>query len=72
MTASATSPAALEALALRVELQRLEAAAPLSARETARYLEIERRIDLLDAVPHAAFLRAKASEATPHPAEETR
>lgn len=71
MTASATSPAALEALALRVELQRLEAAAPLSARETARYLEIERRLGLLDGWHYGTgLLRAEASEATPP--EETR
>ncbi|MDO9364656.1 MAG: hypothetical protein Q7T60_17140 [Sphingopyxis sp.] len=33
---------------LQAELDRLEAAAPLSARETARYLELERRLLALE------------------------
>lgn len=44
--------------ALLHELARLEAAAPLSARETARYLDIEHRLSTLDAAsihsPHNA------------------
>ena len=38
-----------ETEALRDELARLEAAAPLRVRETARYLEIERRMLALEA-----------------------
>lgn len=40
----------IEIAALRAELDRLEAAAPLSARETARYLEVEARLLELEAV----------------------
>jgi len=46
---------AYEARSLEEERHRLEAAAPLSARETARYLEIERKLALLN----AAAIRAE-------------
>lgn len=46
-----TSPAAMpgEIERLEDELALLEAAAPLSARETAHYLDVERRLILLQA-----------------------
>jgi len=37
-----------EKAALLAEISQLEAAAPLSARETARYLEVERRLLALE------------------------
>ena len=39
------------AVVLRAELDRLEAAAPLNARETARYLMVERRLSALENGP---------------------
>ena len=42
---------------LLAELDRLEAAAPLSARETARYLELEARLLELESAPALASVK---------------
>ena len=57
MTGESAAPAEMpgEREALHDELARLEAAAPLSARETVRYLQVERRLLALD----AAAIRAE-------------
>ena len=51
------------AVVLRAELDRLEAAAPLNARETARYLMVERRLSALENGP------AGLADATNDPAD---